>query len=56
MLIDYWTIVYCPGCNYIPGIPVYIQGAPHVCQLSPAIMLREGVNGLRGSEDGQEIS
>ena len=35
---------------------IYIQGAPHACRLSPAHMLREGVKGLWGREDGQEIS
>ena len=33
-----------------------LQGDPHACRLSPARMLREGVKGLRGWEDGLEIS
>ena len=35
---------------------IYIQEAPHACRLSPAHMVREGVKGLWGREDGQEIS
>ena len=31
---------------------VYIHGTSHVCRLSPAHMLREGVKGLWGREDG----
>ena len=37
---------------YICTPEYFIKGAPPVCRLSPAHMLREGVNGLRGSEDG----